>query len=206
MHSGLFIVALIVALLALAAGGVIASELTWPLAPQALAPLGIYLLALTLAGWLCVQLVLLTRGLARQQRALAESQQAVREQLESAELAQLVQQFISHAEGLLDKESLDPNKRSVMRCLSVDALRGNAGRGDVTYTRLARLFEWLDDEAARHEHQPHRQRLMTPTLMHYAEIAWQLCRVGECQPESLGQFLRHRPTPPARDDERSASE
>ncbi|WP_157956832.1 hypothetical protein [Salinicola aestuarinus] len=206
MHLGIFIVVLVVTLLALAAGGVIASDLTWPLAPQALAPLGIYLLALTLAGWLCIQLVILTRGLARQQEALSESQQAVREQLESAELAQLVQQFISHTEALLDKESLDPNKRSVMRCLSVDALRGNAGRGDVTYTRLARLFEWLDDEAARHEQEPHRQRLMTPTLMHYAEIAWQLCRVGECQPDHLGQFLRHRPAPPTRNGERDASE
>jgi len=200
MKSGVSIALIVIVLLALAAGGVLASEVRWPLPSEALAPLGIYLLTLVLAGWLCVQLVILVRGLSRQQQALIESQQTVRRQLEAAELSQLMAQFAQHTEALLDKESLDPNKRSVMRCLAIDALRGNSGRGDVTYTRLARLFEWLDREVAHHATDAHRQRLMAPTLMQYAEIARQLCQVGESQPEKLSHFLQHQPAPPARDD------
>ncbi len=126
MKSGISIALIIIVLLALAAGGVLASDLRWPLPADALAPLGLYLLTLVLAGWLCVQLVILVRGLTRQQQALIESQDAVRRQLEAAELSQLMSQFVQHAEALLDKEGLDPNKRSVMRCLAVDALRGNS--------------------------------------------------------------------------------
>lgn len=200
MKSGVSIALIVIVLLAMATGGILASQLRWPLPTDALAPLGLYLLTLVLAGWLCVQLVILVRGLTRQQQALMQSQDAVQRQLKAAELAQLMGQFSRHAEALLDKESLDPNKRSVMRCLAIDALRGNSGRGDVTYTRLARLFEWLDAEAAEHEQDPHRQRLMVPTLMQYAEIAWQLCRVGESQPEKLSLFLRHQPAPPPRND------
>ncbi|GHB16169.1 hypothetical protein [Salinicola rhizosphaerae] len=199
MKSGLSIALIVVVLLATAAGGMLASDLAWPLPTQALAPLGLYLLALVLAGWLCVQLIILTRGLGQQQQALQESQRAVQRQLESAELSQLMGQFVQHAETLLEKESLDPNKRNVMRCLAVDALRGNTGRGDVNYTRLARLFEWLNTEAQRHEQDAHRLQLMRPTLMQYAETAAQLCRVGESQPEKLGRFLAHQSTSPKPD-------
>ncbi|WP_251977922.1 hypothetical protein [Salinicola avicenniae] len=201
MKSGVSIALIVILLLAMAGGGILASDLSWPLPAEALAPLGLYLLALVLAGWLCVQLVILVRGLSRQQQALTDSQQAVRHQLEAAELSQLMGQFVRHTEALLDKESLDPNKRSVMRCLAIDALRGNRGRGDVNYTRLARLFEWLDDEAKRHEHDHHRLQLMLPTLMQYADIAWQLCQIGESQTDKLSRFLAHRPAPPPRDDE-----
>jgi|GEM_PF-1562159 len=201
MKSGISIALIIIVLLAVAAGGVIASDLRWPLPAQALAPLGVYLLTVVLAGWLCVQLVVLVRGLMRQQQALIESQDAVRRQLEAAELSQLMGQFVQHAEALLDKESLDPNKRNVMRCLAIDALRGNRGRGDANYTRLAQLFEWLDAEAQRHENDAHRLQLMLPTLMQYAEIAWQLCQIGESQTERLSRFLQHQPAPPSRDDE-----
>ncbi|WP_110643333.1 hypothetical protein [Salinicola sp. CPA57] len=200
MNSGISIALIIIVLLALAVGGVLASDLGWPLPVHALAPLGVYLLTLVLAGWLCVQLVVLVKGLKRQQQALIESQDAVRRQLEAAELSQLMGQFVQHAEALLDKESLDPNKRSVMRCLAIDALRGNSGRGDVNYTRLARLFEWLDAEAERHENDAHRLQLMLPTLMQYAEIAWQLCQIGESQKERLSRFLNHQPAQPSRDD------
>ncbi|WFF40441.1 hypothetical protein EVC62_02400 [Salinicola endophyticus] len=201
MKAGVSIALIVIVMLALCGLGLYASDLHWPLPPAALAPLGLFLLSVVLAGWLCLTLVLVARGQLQQQRALHESQQAVQRQLEAAELTQLMSQFSRHAEALLDKESLDPNKRSVMRCLAVDALRGNSGRGDTTYTRLARLFEWLDTEAARQAQDPHRQRLMLPTLMQYAEIAGQLCRVGESQPEKLAHFLAHQPPAPSRETE-----
>ena len=55
-------------------------------------------------------------------------------------------------------------------------------------------------EAQRHENDAHRLQLMLPTLMQYAEIAWQLCQVGESQAERLSRFLQHQPAPPSRHD------
>lgn len=190
------IVVVVLATLALGALGIKASDLDWPVAPDALVPLGLYALALIAGMGLLVLLAALVAHQSTQQRALLQSLDMQRRQQRSLETAQLMERFVHQAELLLDKDSLDPNKRSVQRCLAIDALRGNSGRGDPNYQRLGRLFEWLADEADEAKGDITRQRLIDPVLRQYAEIADQLCRIGEADEERLAPFLRYQPQPP----------
>lgn len=186
-------VLIVTATLAVGGLGIFSSGLDWPLAPDQLPPLGMYVLALVAGMSLLLMLASLLTGLRNQHRALAISLEAQNRQLRAAETAQLMERFVHQAEALLDKESLDPNKRSILRCLAVDALRGNTGRGDPNISRLGRLFEWLADEADEARGDATRMRLIDPVLRQYAEIASQLCQVGECEDERLAAFLRHQP-------------
>lgn len=186
-------VLIVTATLAVGGLGIFSSGLGWPLAPDQLPPLGMYVLALVAGMSLLLMLASLLTGLRNQHRALTISLEAQNRQLRAAETAQLMERFVHQAEALLDKESLDPNKRSILRCLAVDALRGNTGRGDPNISRLGRLFEWLADEADEARGDATRMRLIDPVLRQYAEIASQLCQVGECEDERLAAFLRHQP-------------
>ncbi|GGX86639.1 hypothetical protein GCM10007160_12480 [Litchfieldella qijiaojingensis] len=179
--------------LAIGTLGIAVSGLSWPLAPEHLAPLGLFVLALAAIMSLLIMLVALIGGLRAQHKALATSLEAQSRQLRAVETAQLMERFVHQAEALLAKESLDPNKRSVLRCLAVDALRKNTGRGDPNIARLGRLFEWLANEAEEAKGDATRMRLIEPILRQYAELASQLCQVGECEDERLAAFLRHQP-------------
>ncbi|GHC18085.1 hypothetical protein [Aidingimonas halophila] len=181
--------------LGLGTAGVMMSDLQWPLSADQLVSAGLFsLTTLVMAGLLFMMGVLIA-GLRTQQQAVSAGLEAHNRQLRAAETAQLMERFIHQAEALLDKESLDPNKRSVLRCLAIDALRGNTGRGDPNIGRLARLFEWLASEAELHRNDDTRMRLIDPVLRQYAEIAEQLCHVGEGDPERLAIFLRYQPQP-----------
>ncbi|GHA96689.1 hypothetical protein [Modicisalibacter luteus] len=190
------IVIVVLATLALGASGIAVSDLSWPLSSDALVSLGFFALALIVGMSVLLLLVALVSHQGRQQRSLLESLDAQRRQQRSLETAQLMEHFVHQAELLLEKDSLDPNKRSVQRCLAVDALRGNTGRGDPNYHRLGRLFEWLADEADEAKGDGARMRLIDPVLRQYAEIAEQLCRIGEVDEERLVAFLRFQPQPP----------
>ncbi|WP_163649584.1 hypothetical protein [Modicisalibacter sp. 'Wilcox'] len=187
------VVIIVLATLALAGLGVMASAPRWPLPAEALAAYGGYALALVAAMGVLILLVMLAHQQRLQQRALTRSLELQQAQQRGLETTQLMERFVHQAELLLERESLDPNKRSVLRCLSIDALRGNTGRGDPNYHRLARLFEWLAQEAEAAGQDPVRQRLMEPVLRQYAEIADQLCHVGEADPTRLEPFLRFQP-------------
>ncbi|SFH18255.1 hypothetical protein [Modicisalibacter xianhensis] len=190
------IVIVVLATLALGALGIAQSDLSWPLAPESLVSLGLFGLALIAGMGVLLLLVTLVAHQGRQQRSLLDSLDAQRRQQRSLETAQLMRHFVHQAEALLEKDSLDPNKRSVQRCLAVDALRGNTGRGDPNYHRLGRLFEWLADEADEAKSDGARTRLIDPVLRQYAEIAEQLCRIGEADEERLAAFMRFQPQPP----------
>lgn len=187
-------------------GGVLlsATDLAWPLPPSALIPLGAFILALGALAILALLGLALWQQLSQQQRALHDSLDALSHHGRTQTTALLAEHFMQHAERLLEKEGLDPNKRNVLRCLSIDALRGNSGRGDPNYARLARLFEWFDGEARATGDNAERQRLLVPVLMQYAEIADQLCRVGESEPERVGEFLSHQPPPTPQNEEEEA--
>lgn len=187
-------------------GGVLlsATDLAWPLPPSALIPLGAFVLALGALAILALLGLALWQQLSQQQRALHDSLDALSHHGRTQTTALLAEHFMQHAERLLEKEGLDPNKRNVLRCLSIDALRGNSGRGDPNYARLARLFEWFDGEARATDDGVERRRLLVPVLMQYAEIADQLCRVGESDAERLREFLRHQPPPAQTEDTDSA--
>lgn len=187
-------------------GGVLlsATDLAWPLPPSALIPLGAFILALGALAILALLGLALWQQLSQQQRALHDSLEALSHHGRTQTTALLAEHFMQHAERLLEKEGLDPNKRNVLRCLSIDALRGNSGRGDPNYARLARLFEWFDGEARATGDNAERQRLLVPVLMQYAEIAVQLCRVGESEPERVGEFLSHQPPPTPQNEEEEA--
>lgn len=187
------IAVVILATLALGALGIAATDLAWPLSPDALVSLGFFALALIAGMGLLLLLVALVAHQGVQQRALLQSQEALRRQQRSIETSQLMERFVHQAEILLEKDSLDPNKRSVQRCLAVDALRGNSGRGDPNYHRLGRLFEWLADEADEAKGDTARRRMIDPVLRQYAEIADQLCRIGEAEEGRLAAFLRFQP-------------
>ncbi|PAU78126.1 hypothetical protein [Halomonas salipaludis] len=195
---------IVVVVLALAGLGLSLSELRLPLGPQELVALAVY--GLSAAGLICLLTLVasLVSGLRTQQLALNQSLETQSRQLRAAEAAQLMERFVHQAEALLDKESLDPNKRSVLRCLAVDAMRGNSGRGDPNISRLARLFEWLAGEAEQASGDSARLGLIDPVLRQYAEIAEQLCQVGECEPERMAVFLRHQPRRPAAAGDESA--
>ncbi|MCD6007477.1 hypothetical protein [Halomonas sp. IOP_31] len=195
------IVFVVVATLLLGGLGIVASAPSWPLAPDTLALFGVYGLALVAAMGLVVLLVVIVAQQRHQQQTLIESLAGQQRQQRSLETAQLMERFVHQAEMLLAKDSLDPNKRSVQRCLGLDALRGNSGRGDPNYHRLARLFEWLADTADEARNDPAQYRLIEPILRQYAEIADQLCRVGEVQAERLAPLLQFQPSPPAIADE-----
>lgn len=184
-------------------GGVLlsATDLAWPLPPSALIPLGAFILALGALAILALLGLALWQQLSQQQRALHDSLEALSHHGRTQTTALLAEHFMQHAERLLEKEGLDPNKRNVLRCLSIDALRGNSGRGDPNYARLARLFEWFDGEARATGDNAERQRLLVPVLMQYAEIAVQLCRVGESEPERVGEFLSHQPPAATQNEE-----
>ncbi|GAB6874457.1 hypothetical protein [Halomonas shantousis] len=199
MASKTSITTIVLATLAFGSLGLAASELTWPLAASMLPWLGLYAVALVIVMALLILLVGLAQGLAAQQRALHASLENQMRQQRTMEMAQLMERFVHQAESLLDKDSLDPNKRSVLRCLAIDALRGNTGRGDPNYTRLARLFEWLADEAGQARDDTARLRIATPVLRQYAEIAEQLCQVGESDHQRLAPFLAHQPRSEDRD-------
>lgn len=190
------IVIVVLTTLTLGALGIAVSDLSWPLSPDALVSLGLFALALVAGMGVLLLLVTLVGHQGRQQRSLLESLDAQRRQQRSLEAAQLMRHFVHQAETLLEKDSLDPNKRSVQRCLAVDALRGNTGRGDPNYHRLGRLFEWLADEADEAKGDTARTRLIDPVLRQYAEIAEQLCRIGEADEERLAAFMRFQPQPP----------
>ncbi|MBZ9537386.1 hypothetical protein [Modicisalibacter tunisiensis] len=187
------VVIIVLATLALGGLGVMASAPSWPLPADTLAAYGGYALALVAAMGVLILLVMLAHQQRLQQRALTRSLELQQAQQRGLETTQLMERFVHQAELLLERESLDPNKRSVLRCLSIDALRGNTGRGDPNYHRLARLFEWLAQEAEAAGQDPVRQRLMEPVLRQYAEIADQLCHVGEADPTRLEPFLRFQP-------------
>nr|WP_297459856.1 hypothetical protein [uncultured Halomonas sp.] len=189
------IVFVVLATLALAALGIAASDLGWPIPVAMLVPLSFYALALTAGMGLLILLIVLVNTQGTQQRALLASLDAQRREQRSMEVAQLMERFVNQAERLLDKESLDPNKRSVQRCLAIDALRGNTGRGDPNYQRLGQLFEWLAIEADDAKGDGPRLRLIEPVLRQYAEVADQLCHVGEANEERLKAFLRYQPQP-----------
>lgn len=189
------IVIVVLTTLALAALGIAASDLSWPLPVARLVPLSLYALALVAGMGLLILLIALVVNQNAQQRALLASIDAQRREQRGRETAQLMERFVHQAERLLDKESLDPNKRSVQRCLAIDALRGNSGRGDPNYQRLGQLFEWLANEADEARGDGARLRLIEPVLRQYAEIADQLCRVGEANEERLTTFLRYQPQP-----------
>ncbi|QJQ95794.1 MULTISPECIES: hypothetical protein [Halomonadaceae] len=186
-------VLIVFATLGLGALGVAVSELRLPLDGHDLAMLSIMALALGMLMGLLLLVATLMAGLGAQHQALARSIATQSRQLQAAETAQLMERFVHQAEALLDKESLDPNKRSVLRCLAVDALRGNTGRGDPNISRLGRLFEWLANEAEAAQADTTRMRLIDPVLRQYAEIAEQLCQVGESDAERLAVFLRYQP-------------
>ena len=187
-------------------GGALLSvtDLAWPLPPSALIPLGAFVLALGALAILALLGLAFWQQLVQQQRALRDSLDALAHHGRTQTTALLAEHFMQHAERLLAKEGLDPNKRKVLRCLSIDALRGNSGRGDPNYARLARLFEWFDGEARATDDGVERRRLLVPVLMQYAEIADQLCRVGESDAERLREFLRHQPPPAQTEDADSA--
>ncbi|SDL38001.1 hypothetical protein SAMN05192555_10471 [Franzmannia pantelleriensis] len=187
---------IIVVALGLAGLGLSLSELRLPLGPHELVALAVY--GLAVAGLICLLALVasLVGGLRAQQTALTQSLETQSRQLRAAEAAQLMERFVHQAEALLDKESLDPNKRSVLRCLAVDAMRGNTGRGDPNISRLGRLFEWLAGEAEQASGDSARLGLIDPVLRQYAEIAEQLCQVGECDAERMAVFLRHQPRRP----------
>ncbi|MBD3895732.1 hypothetical protein IEI94_07680 [Halomonas sp. ML-15] len=191
------LVLIVVVALALGGLGLSLSELRLPLGPQELVALAVY--GLAVAGLICLLTLVasLVSGLRIQQLALNQSLETQSRQLRTAEAAQLMERFVHQAEALLDKESLDPNKRSVLRCLAVDAMRGNSGRGDPNISRLGRLFEWLASEAELASDDSARLSLIDPVLRQYAEIAEQLCQVGECDTERMAVFLRHQPRRPA---------
>lgn len=193
MPSTTALISIVVATFAMGALGLAASDLVWPLPAEQLAPLGIFALALAAAMSLLVMVATLIAGLRAQHKTLVMSLESQSRQLRAAETAQLMERFVHQAEALLDKESLDPNKRSVLRCLAIDALRGNTGRGDPNIARLGRLFEWLASEAEEAKGDATRMRLIDPILRQYAELAGQLCQVGECEDERLAVFLRHQP-------------
>ncbi|MHB0775778.1 hypothetical protein [Halomonas sp. WWR20] len=193
MASKKSITAIVFATLMLGGLGLAASELSWPLPVSVLPSLGLYAVALGVVMALLILLIVLTQGLTAQQRALHVSLENQMRQQRTTEMAQLMERFVHQAEALLDKDSLDPNKRSVLRCLAIDALRGNTGRGDPNYTRLARLFEWLAEEADEAQDDSARLRIADPVLRQYAEIADQLCHVGESTAERMAPFLRHQP-------------
>lgn len=181
--------------LGLGALGLVFSELRLPLDGRELVAVSLYALVLAALFSLLLLVGLLLTGLRAQHAALTRSLEVQSRQLRAAEAAQLMERFVHQAESLLDKESLDPNKRSVLRCLAVDAMRGNTGRGDPNVSRLGRLFEWLAGEAEQAQGDTARLGLIDPVLRQYAEIAEQLCQVGECDPERLAVFLRHQPRP-----------
>ncbi|APX94007.1 hypothetical protein BWR19_14290 [Halomonas sp. 1513] len=195
--SAATLVLIVVAALALGGLGLSLSDLRLPLGAEDLVALAVYGLAVT--GLLCLLMLVasLVSGLRVQQAALIQSLETQSRQLRAAEAAQLMERFVHQAEALLDKESLDPNKRSVLRCLAVDAMRGNTGRGDPNIARLGRLFEWLAGEAEQASGDSARLGLIDPVLRQYAEIAEQLCQVGECDAERMAVFLRHQPRQPA---------
>ncbi|MFC3284913.1 hypothetical protein [Litchfieldella rifensis] len=193
MPSITTLLSIVIATLLLGALGIAASDIAWPLPAEQLAPLGIFALALAAVMSLLIMVATLMAGLRTQHKALATSLECQGRQLRAAETAQLMERFVHQAEALLDKESLDPNKRSVLRCLAIDALRGNTGRGDPNIARLGRLFEWLASEAEEAKSDATRMRLIDPILRQYAELAGQLCQVGECEDERLAVFLRHQP-------------
>ncbi|WP_148253019.1 hypothetical protein [Aidingimonas lacisalsi] len=195
------IILAIAAGLGLGGAGIVMSDLQWPLSTAQLVPLGLFSLTTLLMTGLLLLISLLIAGLRTQQRAIVAGLEAQSRQLRAAETAQLMERFVHQAEALLDKESLDPNKRSVLRCLAIDALRGNTGRGDPNIGRLARLFEWLASEADLHRNDEARMRLIDPVLRQYAEIAEQLCHVGEGNPDRLSAFLRHQPRSSTLQDE-----
>ncbi|EPC01158.1 hypothetical protein L861_11325 [Litchfieldella anticariensis FP35 = DSM 16096] len=203
MPSTTVIMLIVVVTLAMGALGIAASDLGWPLNPEHLAPLGLFALALAAVMSLLIMMAALISGLRTQHKVLASSLEAQHRQLRAAETAQLMERFVHQAEALLDKESLDPNKRSVLRCLAIDALRGNTGRGDPNVARLGRLFEWLANEAEEAKGDATRMRLIDPILRQYAELASQLCQVGECEDERLAAFLRHQPRRLSVDEEKA---
>lgn len=200
------VLALAVLLATALLGGALLSvtDLAWPLPPSALVPLGAFVLALGALAILALLGLAFWQQLVQQQRALRDSLDALAHHGRTQTTALLAEHFMQHAERLLEKEGLDPNKRNVLRCLSIDALRGNSGRGDPNYARLARLFEWFDGEARATDDGVERRRLLVPVLMQYAEIADQLCRVGESDAERLREFLRHQPPPAQTEDADSA--
>lgn len=187
------IIIAVLATLAVGVLGIVASQPHWPLPAQALAAYGVYALALVGALGLVILLIVLVSQLRNQQRALLQNLTDQQASQRGAETAQLMERFVYQAELLLEKDSLDPNKRSVQRCLAIDALRGNTGRGDPNYHRLARLFEWLAGEFEEAREDAARRRLIEPVLRQYAEIADQLCRVGEADATRLEAFLRFQP-------------
>lgn len=195
------IVFVVLATLALATLGIVASDLSWPLPVAMLVPLSFYALALAAGMGLLILLIVLVTNQGAQQRALLASLDAQRREQRGMEVAQLMERFVHQAERLLDKDSLDPNKRSVQRCLAIDALRGNTGRGDPNYQRLGQLFEWLAAEAEDAQGDGPRLRLIEPVLRQYAEVADQLCRVGDADEERLKAFLRYQPQPLRVNDE-----
>ncbi|WP_179208971.1 hypothetical protein, partial [Salinicola salarius] len=71
--------------------------------------------------------------------------------------------------------------------------------GDPNYTRLARLCEWLADEAEAAQDDVACSCLIDPVLHQYVETAEQLCQAGESTPERLTLFLRHQPRLATRD-------
>lgn len=185
---------ILVLTLSLGGLGLALSDLRPPFNSQELMVLSIYGLAIAGLSSLLLLVTSLITGLRFQQAALSQSLAVQSRQLRAAETAQLMERFVHQAEALLDKESLDPNKRSVLRCLTIDAMRGNTGRGDPNITRLGRLFEWLADEAEQATGDSARLGLIDPVLRQYAEIAEHLCQVGESTPERLAVFLRHQPS------------
>lgn len=184
MKTPIFIV--VIAVLALATLGFLGEHLSVGNASSPVVLIGIALIIASVL-FIALQQYALLRHLSAQQR--------------SQQTAQLMERFVHQAELLLDKDSLDPNKRSVQRCLAVDALRGNSGRGDPNYHRLGRLFEWLADEANDAKGDTARRRLIDPLLRQYSEIAEQLCHIGECSAERLAAFLHYRPRPATEEEE-----
>ncbi|MGC3874743.1 hypothetical protein ACPF7Z_15890 [Halomonas sp. GXIMD04776] len=187
------VILIVLVTLTLGAGGIVVSDLHWPLSQSALITVSLYALVLIAGMGLLALLAGLLITLGAQQRALQQSLAAQWDQQHCLLIVQLTERFVHQAETLLEKESLDPNKRSVQRCLAVDALRGNSGRGDPNYQRLGRLFEWLAEEEAAVQDDASSKRLFEPVLRHYAEIADQLCRINETDEKRLGAFLRHQP-------------
>ncbi|WP_277809833.1 hypothetical protein [Chromohalobacter canadensis] len=183
-----------------------ATDLDWPLPPSALIPLGAFVLALGALAILALLGLAFWQQLVQQQRALRDSLDALAHHGRTQTTALLAEHFMQHVERLLEKEGLDPNKRNVLRCLSIDALRGNSGRGDPNYARLARLFEWFDGEARATDDGVERRRLLVPVLMQYADVAVQLCRVGESEEERLGEFLSHQPPAATQMDDATPTE
>ncbi|WP_227369957.1 hypothetical protein [Halomonas sp. M20] len=186
------IILILLTTLALGAAGITVSGLHWPLTQGALITVSLYGLVLVAGMGLLTLVTVLVLTLSSQQRALQQSLDAQMDQQRGLVLVQLTERFVHHAEALLEKESLDPNKRSVQRCLAVDALRGNSGRSDPNYQRLGRLFEWLAEEEAAQD-DASSKRLFEPLLRHYAEIADQLCRINETDEKRLEAFLRYQP-------------